>query len=120
MGKLVVTEFVSVDGVFEDPRGAEDYEHGGWTFEYDRGDEGDKFKLDELMEAEAHLLGGRGDLRGLCAGLALPRRPASVPGAPVAGASSARRGRATAGWGRTWPEAQDRRARCRSCFKLAR
>ncbi len=57
MGKLVVTEFVSLDGVFEDPGGAEDYEHGGWTFEYDRGDEGNKFKLDELMEAEAQLLG---------------------------------------------------------------
>jgi dihydrofolate reductase len=57
MGKLVVTEFVSIDGVFEDPGGAEDYEHGGWTFEYDRGDDGNKFKLDEVMEAEAHLLG---------------------------------------------------------------
>jgi dihydrofolate reductase len=57
MGKLVVTEFVSVDGVFEDPGGAEGYEHGGWTFEYDRGDDGNKFKLDELMEAEVHLLG---------------------------------------------------------------
>src|SRR5947209_14430704 len=57
MGKLVVTEFVSIDGVFEDPGGAEDYEHGGWTFEYDRGDEGNKFKLDELMEAEVQLLG---------------------------------------------------------------
>src|SRR5437667_11606618 len=57
MGKLVVTEFVSVDGVFEDPGGAEDYEHGGWTFEYDRGEEGNKFKLDELIEAEVHLLG---------------------------------------------------------------
>ena len=57
MGKLVVTEFVSVDGVFEDPGGAEDYEHGGWTFEYDRGDEGNKFKLDEVMEAEVQLLG---------------------------------------------------------------
>jgi dihydrofolate reductase len=57
MGKLVVTEFVSVDGVFEDPGGSEDYEHGGWTFEYDRGDDGDKFKLDELMEAEVQLLG---------------------------------------------------------------
>ena len=57
MSKLVVTEFVSVDGVFEDPGGSEGYEHGGWTFEYDRGDDGDKFKLDELMEAEAHLLG---------------------------------------------------------------
>src|SRR5919108_952874 len=57
MGKLVVTEFISVDGVFEDPGGAEGYEHGGWTFEYDRGVDGDRFKLDELMEAEAHLLG---------------------------------------------------------------
>jgi dihydrofolate reductase len=57
MGKLVVTEFVSVDGVFEDPGGAEDYEHGGWTFEYDRGDDGNQFKLDELMEAEVQLLG---------------------------------------------------------------
>jgi dihydrofolate reductase len=57
MGKIVVTEFVSVDGVFEDPGGAEDYEHGGWTFEYDRGDEGNRFKLDELMEAEVQLLG---------------------------------------------------------------
>ena len=57
MGRLVVTEFVSIDGVFEDPGGAEDYEHGGWTFEYDRGDEGDRFKIDELMEAEAQLFG---------------------------------------------------------------
>jgi dihydrofolate reductase len=57
MGKLVVTEFVSVDGVFQDPGGAEGYEHGGWSFEYNRGDDGDKFKLDELMEAEVQLLG---------------------------------------------------------------
>jgi dihydrofolate reductase len=57
MGRLVVTEFVSVDGVFEDPGGAEGYEHGGWTFEYDRGEEGNRFKLDELLEAEVQLLG---------------------------------------------------------------
>jgi dihydrofolate reductase len=57
MGKLVVTEFVSLDGVFEDPGGSEDFEHGGWTFEYDRGDEGNKFKLDELMDADVQLLG---------------------------------------------------------------
>jgi dihydrofolate reductase len=57
MGTLAVTEFVSVDGVFEDPGGSEDYEHGGWTFEYDRGDDGNAFKLDELMEAEVQLLG---------------------------------------------------------------
>ena len=42
MGRIVITEFVSLDGVMEDPGGAEDYEHGGWTFEIDRG-EGDKF-----------------------------------------------------------------------------
>jgi dihydrofolate reductase len=57
MGKLVVTEFVSLDGVFEDPGGSESYEHGGWTFEYDRGDEGTAFKVEELMEAEVQLLG---------------------------------------------------------------
>ena len=57
MGTIVVTEFVSLDGVFEDPGGAEGYEHGGWTFEYDRGDEGNKFKLDELMDAKVQLLG---------------------------------------------------------------
>jgi len=57
VGKLVVTEFVSLDGVFEDPGGAEDFEHGGWTFEYDRGDDGNKFKLDELMDADVQLLG---------------------------------------------------------------
>jgi dihydrofolate reductase len=57
MGKLVVTEFVSVDGVFEDPGGVEGYEHGGWTFEYDRGEDGNQFKLDEVLEAEVQLLG---------------------------------------------------------------
>jgi dihydrofolate reductase len=57
MGKLVVTEFVSVDGVFEDPGGAEDFEYGGWTFEYDRGDDGNTFKVQELMDAEVQLLG---------------------------------------------------------------
>ncbi len=57
MGKVVVTEFVSMDGVMEDPGGAEEFEHGGWTFEFDRGPEGDKFKLDEVMDADAQLLG---------------------------------------------------------------
>jgi dihydrofolate reductase len=56
MGKIVVTEFVSLDGVMEDPGGSEDYKHGGWTFEIDRG-EGDKFKLDETFDTEALLLG---------------------------------------------------------------
>jgi dihydrofolate reductase len=57
MGKIVATEFISLDGVMEDPGGAEGFEHGGWTFEVSRGEEGDKFKLDELNEAEAQLLG---------------------------------------------------------------
>jgi dihydrofolate reductase len=57
MGKIVVTEFVSLDGVVEDPGGSEGSKHGAWTFEYDRGEDGDRFKLDELMEAEAQLLG---------------------------------------------------------------
>jgi dihydrofolate reductase len=57
MGRIVVTEFVSLDGVIEDPGGGEDFEYGGWTFEIDRGEEGDKFKLDETLDAEALLLG---------------------------------------------------------------
>jgi dihydrofolate reductase len=57
MGRIVVTEFVSLDGVIEAPGGGESYKHEGWTFEIDRGEEGDKFKLDELVEAEAQLLG---------------------------------------------------------------
>src|SRR5436305_6302088 len=56
MGTIIVTEFVSLDGVMEDPGGAEGFEHGGWTFEIDRG-EGDRFKLDETMESDALLLG---------------------------------------------------------------
>ena|SRR5215217_6511693 len=57
MGKLVVTQFISVDGVIEDPGGSEDFEYGGWSFEYDRGEDGDQFKMDELNAAEAALLG---------------------------------------------------------------
>jgi len=57
MGKIVVTEFVSLDGVMEAPGGGESYKHQGWTFAVDRGAEGDKFKLDEALAAEALLLG---------------------------------------------------------------
>jgi dihydrofolate reductase len=57
MGKIVVTEFVSLDGVFEDPGGAEGYQHGGWSFTFNQGADGGKFKLDELMAADAQLLG---------------------------------------------------------------
>jgi dihydrofolate reductase len=57
MGKIVVTEFISLDGVIEDPGGSEDYKYGGWAFEFSRGDDGDRFKLDETMDSEALLLG---------------------------------------------------------------
>jgi len=57
MGKIVVTEFVSMDGVIEDPGGAENYEHGGWSLQIDRGEDGNQFKLDEAMASDALLLG---------------------------------------------------------------
>jgi dihydrofolate reductase len=57
VGRIVVTEFASLDGVIEDPGGAESFKHGGWSFEIKRGDEGDKFKLDEAFSSEALLLG---------------------------------------------------------------
>jgi dihydrofolate reductase len=59
MGRIVVSEFVSLDGVMEDPGGAEDFKHGGWAFKFKRGDDGDKFKLDETMDSDALLLGRR-------------------------------------------------------------
>ncbi len=57
MGRVVVTEFISLDGVIEDPGGSEGFKHGGWSFKFDRGEEGDEFKLDETMDSEAMLLG---------------------------------------------------------------
>lgn len=57
MGRVVVTEFVTLDGVFEAPGGGEGFEHAGWSFKFNRGEEGDKFKFDELMASEAQLLG---------------------------------------------------------------
>jgi dihydrofolate reductase len=57
MGRIVATEFVSLDGVVEDPGGSENFKYGGWSFEFNRGDEGDQFKLDETMSSEALLLG---------------------------------------------------------------
>jgi dihydrofolate reductase len=57
MGRIVVTEFISLDGVVEAPGGGEGYKHGGWSFEVNRGAEGDQFKLDETLSAEALLLG---------------------------------------------------------------
>jgi dihydrofolate reductase len=59
MGSIFVTEFVSLDGVMEDPGGAEGYRHGGWSFAFDRGADGDRLKLEETLESEALLLGRR-------------------------------------------------------------
>jgi dihydrofolate reductase len=57
MGRLVVTEFISLDGVIEAPGGGEEFEHAGWSFEFDRGEEGDEFKVEELKAADVQLLG---------------------------------------------------------------
>jgi dihydrofolate reductase len=59
MARVVVTEFVTLDGVFEDPGGSESLERGGWAFQFERGEDGDKFKLDETMNSDALLLGRR-------------------------------------------------------------
>ena len=56
MRKIVVTEFVSLDGVMEDPGGAEGFAHGGWSFKFPDA-EGMRFKLDETLNHEALLLG---------------------------------------------------------------
>jgi dihydrofolate reductase len=59
MGRIVVTEFVTVDGVAEDPGGAEGFDRGGWAFEFSRGEEGEQFKVDETLASDALLLGRR-------------------------------------------------------------
>src|SRR5256886_358643 len=57
MGRIVVTEFISLDGIIEAPGGGEKFKYGGWTFKISRGEEGDKFKLDETRSSKALLLG---------------------------------------------------------------
>ena len=57
MSRIVVSQFVTVDGVIDDPGGSEDFDRGGWAFQFDRGEDGDKFKLDEVMGSDALLLG---------------------------------------------------------------
>jgi len=56
MGKLVVTEFMSLDGIIEDPGGSEGTEHGGWSFRHPTPD-GNQFKSDELRASDVQLLG---------------------------------------------------------------
>ena len=57
MSRIVVSQFVTLDGVFEDPGGSEGMDRGGWAFRYERGEEGDRFKLDEVMGSDGLLLG---------------------------------------------------------------
>jgi dihydrofolate reductase len=57
MAKLVVSQFITVDGVVEDPGGSEGMDRGGWAFQFNRGDDGDKFKLDEVFASDVLLLG---------------------------------------------------------------
>jgi dihydrofolate reductase len=57
MGRIIVTEFVSLDGVMEAPGGGEAFDRGGWTLEVDQGEDGARFKLEETLDAEAVLLG---------------------------------------------------------------
>jgi dihydrofolate reductase len=59
MGKIVVSENVSLDGVIEDPTGVEGLRGGGWFFETDRGEDGEQFTLDKTLGTEALLLGRR-------------------------------------------------------------
>lgn len=77
MSKVVVSQFMTLDGVVQDPGGAEkdEFDRGGWAFEFGRGPEGDKFKLDEVMAAGALLL-GRKTYEGFAA--AWPERTDSV------------------------------------------
>ena len=57
MRQIVVSQFITLDGVVDDPGGSEKAPGGGWAFKYDRGPEGDKFKFDEVMASDALLLG---------------------------------------------------------------
>jgi dihydrofolate reductase len=56
MSTLIVTEFVTLDGVMEAPGGEPSHPHSGWVFDF-IGPEQERYKLDEALEAESHLLG---------------------------------------------------------------
>lgn len=56
MSKVIVSEFVTLDGVMQDPGGSGEFAHGGWSWPY-WGDDLGAFKLDELRASGALLLG---------------------------------------------------------------
>jgi dihydrofolate reductase len=56
MSKLIVTEFVTLDGVMEAPGGEPTHPHSGWVFDF-MSPEQEQYKLDEVLAAESHLLG---------------------------------------------------------------
>ncbi len=55
--KIIATQYISVDGVIQDPVGMEGSGLGDWTGPFTRGPKGDRFKYEELMRAEALILG---------------------------------------------------------------
>jgi dihydrofolate reductase len=57
VSRLVVTEYISVDGVVEAPSGTEEFERVGWTDDFSRGSDGNQFKIEETMTSDAQLLG---------------------------------------------------------------
>ena len=56
MPDLIVSEFVTLDGVMEAPGGEHTHPHSGWVFDY-MGPEQEQYKLDETLEAGSLLLG---------------------------------------------------------------
>jgi dihydrofolate reductase len=57
MGRLIVSEMTTLDGIFEDPTGLEGFEHGGWSLTVDQGEDGRRIKVDEVFDAAALLFG---------------------------------------------------------------
>lgn len=58
MRKVVISEFVTLDGVMEDPGGAEGFKYGGWTFQFGSAEQ-QQYKVEELFQTNALLLGRR-------------------------------------------------------------
>ena len=59
MGRIIVTQNISLDGVVESPGEGDvtDFPHKGWIFDFPEGEDRQRFKFEEALEAEALLLG---------------------------------------------------------------